>query len=280
MLNFVLPTCLPSGAMTQRRPRNVCSGRVCMTMGSERSDAGTEARRMLIVAAALSSGSDVLFPGAFAKVVLDDKKTIEAVEKLDQAQPVIGHFFVETSNQVSKIGTRAAVVDTNYVSSESSSPKVELTCLGMSRLEMIDVVEREPFVALVKPYDDLPTPEDLTPVQDELLRTISDVISLSFKLTVGEGKSTDTLTELNNVVESLKDPQRYKERYEKFNPRSNTRLETVSFLIADLLDQPIYERRRLLESKDTRDRMEYTTGYLEAQRAELAAKVAVMDAVG
>lgn len=51
------------------------------------------------------------------------------------------------------------------------------------------------------------------------------------------------------------------------------RHEMISFIIADLTDQPIYQRRWLLELSNTRERMEYIIGFLDAQCKDLEAKI-------
>ncbi|KAJ8902664.1 hypothetical protein NDN08_005984 [Rhodosorus marinus] len=220
--------------------------------------------------------------GAFVKVAVDDKETVEAIKQgIDDEgteTDIIGHFFVETNNEMSKVGTRAAIIEKQDVFTPDGTSVLEMTCLGMSRLKMLEVVSASPFLADVEPFSDEPTEEDLFTTEKELLDTMSDVIQLSMKLTVKDGDGQGTLNELDRVVESLRDPSKMAGATGALN--SALRHETVSFLIADLIDQPIYERRRLLESRDTKERMEYTIGYLEAQRSELAAKAAVMDAVG
>jgi ATP-dependent Lon protease len=132
--------------------------------------------------------------------------------------------------------------------------RMKILTLGQQRFRVLDYVREKPYrVGLVQWIEDQPTDKDLDPLAAHLNQLLKDVVHLSAKLMGQEFLLPEQIPDLPTEL---------------------------SYLVASYLYGAATEQQLLLEMQDTAARLERELEILTSARNQLAARTALMDALG
>lgn len=255
---------------------------------------------MRLVASSMTLGADVLLPGSSQMVQLEGSAPVEALQTVsNDTPPEFAYTTVDAWGDVSEVGT-VAVIDDLQVRSDGEEDQVTVLCSGVGRYRVIGQGSgREGEVEVREFWDDLPKDEDveaLEGLEGRLMECMKEIVRLSMKLSGAEndiGKETALAETLKRVEafaeESAEEMAEVGDEAMANNPElqhwvlgldPNRRRELLSFIMVDLLNLSFMERKALLVSTNTRARLEQAEEGLEPFIKELAAKGAIVSALG
>lgn len=231
-------------------------------------------RDIPLVTVPMTSGGDVLFPGGMQQIMLNDQTASRLLETtLNSDPPEFAHIVINAWNEPGTVGTIATV-------EELSTSSNVLHCTGLSRFRVLHLAEDYSSARVETFQDDPPEEHDLDKLQElekELLQTMASIVSLSLKI-AGEDRQK-ALAETLRRVEAfcgMNDDDRH--WLQDLDP--DRRRELLSFIVIDLLSISFMNRREILASTDTAERLEHAQKCLQPFVNELAAKGAIVSALG
>jgi ATP-dependent Lon protease len=149
-----------------------------------------------------------------------------------------------------KLGCIAVIGDVVFL----PDGRMNIMTFGLERFRVWEYIKEKPYlVGKVECFDDQPTERDLTGLKDDAAKILRDVVRLSSKLTDKAIVLPDDLPD---------DPKQ------------------LSFWIAANLSSDPSEQQELLELEETSARLDREVEALSATRKELAARLAIKDALG
>lgn len=153
------------------------------------------------------------------------------------------------NGEIAKVGCCAEIIHYERLPDD----RWKILTLGQQRFRLLEYVREKPFrVGLVEWIDDWPTQEDVYGKAQEVLTLLKDVVRLSAKLT---GQSIQ-------LPENLP-----------------TQPLELSYWVASNLYGVAMEQQFLLEMQDTYQRLQREAEILSTTRSNLAARVALKDAL-
>lgn len=239
-------------------------------------------RDLHLVALPMTAGNDVLFPGCNQPLTVDcvtSQRVMNEIVNLDP--PEFAYITLNAWGDPSTVGTIALIEDMKYSPSEDST----LICSGISRFRVLHLTNEMTRARVQIFNDDIPAGsrvDSIIDLEQRLVAAMKDIVTLTIKIS-----DDDDQTRQHALEETLK-------RVEAFcgedNGESSThwimqlgpnlRRELLSFLIIDMLSVSFMDRRSILESTDTAKRLELALEGLDPFVRELAAKGAIVRALG
>jgi len=219
----------------------------------------------------MTDGGDVMFPGSGATIPIQDRDSL--LQVMEKEPPLLGHVVVDAWGQRSDVGTASVLM---FSSIPGPKETASAGLFGIQRFRILEVYENDgPLRARVQLFSDeveSDRKEELERLEKELLGAIREHNRLRAKLSDGSsaaeggGQDASQLNIRSDIGLRSNDPNRTS--------------ELVGFIGCELLDLPFIERKILLESTDTRERLERAIESFHPLVQELAAKAAIQDAMG
>lgn len=242
-----------------------------------------EVRQLSLLAIPMTSGADVLFPGGNQLLTVDAERALSLVE---ENPPEFAFVCVDAWGNTDTVAT-LAVVDDLQIGGEN--PQATLLCTGISRLKLLEIDENR-TKALVHPfYDETPNEHDITTLEkleEKLISTMTNIVTLSIKV-------SDTADQQKQIAlaDTLKRVEAFCGKCEEEERKSllqhwilelepHRRREILSFVVIDLVSVSFMDRKGLLRSTNTSTRLQEAIKSLEPFVKELAAKGAIVSALG
>lgn len=281
-----------SAAATKRhgvRPRAARRVRSCAAEAA-RPDSVPSRSEVLdvdLVAIPMTTGGDVLFPGGSQLLSLgagDADRVLRAVA--GKEPPQFAYLPVSAWGEPSQVGTMAVVDDMQmHVEAEESS----LLCTGVSRFRVVHLSADMHTARVELFWDDEPPEEaveELEQLENQLIETMKQIVRLSIKLSEGSDEQRQTA-----LSETLKRMQAFCGEVEEEEGKKllqhwilelgpKLRRELLSFIVIDLVSISFMDRRNLMMSTNTANRLAEALRCLEPFVKELAAKGAIVSALG
>lgn len=232
----------------------------------------------------MTAGNDILFPGCNALLTLDNALAERIMADISEREPPdFAYIALNAWGEPGTVGTVAVIEDFKYAPSQDSSM---LLCAGVSRFRVVHIND-DLTQARVRTFQDEPSAEENMDVVIELEQSIFSAMRNIVSLTLKISDDADQTRQLA-LSETLA-------RVEAFCGHENAdniahhwildlspdlRRELISFIVIDLLSVSFMDRRQILESTDTEDRLDAAVKGLEPFVRELAAKGAILGALG
>lgn len=230
----------------------------------------------------MTAGNDVLFPGSHQVLSLEEGMAQRVLKEIAKREPPeFAYITLSAWGDPGAVGTIALVEDFKY----SPSGQSVLVCSGVARFRVLQLNESLTQAKLQIFHDDSPSEEQLDKVvelETKLMATIKDIVALSIKLNDdAEGTRQRALEENLKRVEAFcngSDDADIDHWILELSP--DLRRELLSFIILDMLSVSFMDRRGILQSTDTFERLDAGLRGLEPYVRELAAKGAIVGALG
>lgn len=246
-----------------------------------------EVRDIGIVAVPMTAGGDVLFPGGSQLVTIDGEAAVSILtEAAGCDPPEFGYLPVDAWGEPSVVGTVAVIDDVELF---GRAGKATLLCSGISRFRVVHLDEdfRHGRVELFHDSepDDLQR-EDIERLEERLVKGMTEIVRLSIKISDARDETRKrALAETLKRVEAFCgncDPKESRQLLQHWilDLSPDLRRELLSFIVIDLLSCSFMHRRSLMLSTDTGNRLAEALRALEPFIKELAAKGAIVSALG
>lgn len=192
----------------------------------------------------------VLFPGRPLPLHIFEYRYRMMVNTILEYDRRFGVLMINPFNgEIAKVGCCAEIIHYERLPDD----RWKILTLGQQRFRLLEYVREKPFrVGLVEWIDDWPTQEDVYGKAQEVLTLLKDVVRLSAKLT---GQNIQ-------LPENLP-----------------TQPLELSYWVASNLYGVAIEQQFLLEMQDTYQRLQREAEILSTTRSNLAARVALKDAL-
>jgi ATP-dependent Lon protease len=193
----------------------------------------------------------VLFPSGKLPLHIFEMRYRQMVNTLLEGDRKFGVLMWDPTTRANrKFGCIAVIGDVVFL----PDGRLNIMTSGQERFRVWEYIQEKPYlVGKVECFDDQPPNQDLTGLKDNADRLLRDVIRLSSKLTDKAIALPDDLPD---------DPKQ------------------LSFWIAANLSSDPCEQQELLELEDTAARLDREVQALSATCKELAARLAIKDALG
>lgn len=244
-------------------------------------------RDISLLAIPMTAGGDVLFPGGSQMVSLkreDALRVLEAVAGKDP--PEFGYLPVNAWGDPTQVGTIAVLDDLQML---GASEKATLLCTGVTRFRVVHLSEDMSSARVELFHDDEPLDkelEDLQRLENKLVEAMTQIVELSIKIsdTQDEDKQralTETLKRVEAFCGNCEEEEGKKLlQHWILDLGPQLRRELLSFIIIDLVSISFMDRRNLMLSTNTANRLAEAVRCLEPYVKELAAKGAIVTALG
>lgn len=249
---------------------------------SPSSPTGETEQPLPILALPMTAGNDILFPGCGRVLTLNEASAQRVLSEITENDPPeFGYITLNAWGDPAPVGTVAIIDDFQYVRDNKSI----LSCSGVARFR-INSINREFTEAKLQVFhDDIPSEDgldSLVALEKQVISTMKDIISLTIKVTDDKNHTRQrSYEETMKRIESLvADGDVESVQHWMLNMNPNFRREILSFIIIDLLDISYMDRCGILESTDTADRLDAALKGLQPFIRELAAKGAIIGALG
>ncbi|HIK37370.1 MAG: LON peptidase substrate-binding domain-containing protein [Geminocystis sp.] len=192
----------------------------------------------------------VLFPGRPLPLHIFEYRYRMMVNTILEYDRRFGVLMVNPFNgEIAKVGCCAEIIHYERLPDD----RWKILTLGQQRFRLLEYVRQKPFrVGLVEWIDDWPTQEDVYGKAQEVLTLLKDVVRLSAKLTGQDIRLPENLP---------------------------TQPLELSYWVASNLYGVAIEQQSLLEMQDTYQRLQREAEILSTTRSNLAARVALKDAL-
>ena len=263
--------------------RSGCNILKATTANTPSSDSSSETRQLSLLAIPMTSGADVLFPGGNQLLTIDAEKALSLVEK---TPPEFAFVCVDAWGNTDSIGT-LAVVDDLQIGGEN--PQATLLCTGISRVKLLEIDENRTKAVVHPFYDETPNEHDITSLEqleEKLISTMTNIVTLSIKVSdTSDQQKQIALADTLKRVEAFCGKCEEEERKDLLQHwiltlEAHRRREILSFIVIDLVSVSFMDRKGLLRSTNTCTRLQEAIKCLEPFVKELAAKGAIVSALG
>lgn len=230
----------------------------------------------------MTEGNDVLFPGCSQAFTLDEESAQRVISQIIECDPPeFGHVTLNAWGDPAAVGTIGIVNDFQYV----PSGKSVLACTGVARFRTEEIDSSLTSAKFQVFHDDPPVDdqlENLAVLENQLVSTMKDIIKLSIKISDDHDHTRQRVLEetIDRVQSLIKDEGSEHVDHWLLDLDRDRRREILSFIIIDILDVSFMDRRGILESTDTADRLDVAYNGLQPFVRELAAKGAIVGALG
>lgn len=231
----------------------------------------------------MTAGNDVLFPGGHQVLSLDEDMAQRVLKEVAEREPPeFAYITLSAWGDPGTVGTIAVVDDFQYSPLNQST----LVCSGIVRFRVLQLNESLTQAQIQIFHDDAPSEEQLDKVvelEKQLVATVKEIVTLSIKLRDdAEGTDQRALEEKLKRVEAFcngsDDGTAVDHWILELSPE--IRRELLSFIVLDMLSVSFMDRRDILQSTDTSERIDAGLRGLEPHVRELAAKGAIVGALG
>lgn len=241
------------------------------------------ARRIDIVSVPMTAGGDVLFPGGSQVLTIS---TADALRASEANNSQFGYLPVDAWGEPSTVGT-IAVVD--EFEAHGTNGTALVLCTGLERFRVVSLDDDSTF-GTVKCFCDDPTPEEYLPEvmqqEEKLVKAMTEIVRLSIKISnESDERRQKALAETLKRVDAFCAPDEGNASENllhhwilELDP--NRRREILTFIVMDLLSLSFMSRRSLMLETDTQARLETALHALVPFLKELAAKGAIVSALG
>ncbi|PXF44593.1 hypothetical protein BWQ96_05670 [Gracilariopsis chorda] len=246
----------------------------------------TDVRNLTVVALPMTSGADLIFPGASQLLSLPAETAHRLLRTVcDSDPPEFAYMCLNAWGDPSEVAT-LCVIDDVHIS--PADEKSTLLCTGISRLHILNIDEKMHNARAQLFYDEPPKEDQLaaiTRLEEQLISTMTQIVQLSIKISEGQDEHqralADTLQRVRAFCGQIGEEQSRKLLQPWILQLSpHLRREILSFIVIDLLSISFMDRRKLLNTTDTGHRLEHALRGLEPYVKELAAKGAIVSALG
>lgn len=233
----------------------------------------------------MTSGADVLFPGGSQVMSLSTEISQRLNTVCENDRPEFAYICINAWGDPGTVGT-LAVIDELY--EEPSKDKATLVCTGTSRFQIVHLDENMHNARVQILNDHEPKSDQLALINDleqRLITTLTQIVQLSIKIAPEKEEQRLALTDTLKRVRALYGEDGHEESRNLLRPwilqlSPNRRRELFSFIFVDLLGDSFMDRRRFLMGTDTGKRLFVALKGLEPYVKELAAKGAIVSALG
>lgn len=240
-------------------------------------------RRIAIVAVPMTAGGDVLFPGGSQMLSI---RLEDAIRASKAANSEFGYVPINAWNDPSPVGTLAVVDEFEPKAADDSAL---MLCSGLQRFRLLEI-DPDRTRGVIECFNDDPIEEERLPevhqLEDELVKAMTEIVRLSIKISGEQDQQRQKA-----LAETLKRVEAFCGRSEKHITNADIhhwfvqltpdkRREILSFIVLDLLSLSFMSRRSLMLGTDTEMRLKDALDALEPFLKELAAKGAIISALG
>lgn len=230
----------------------------------------------------MTAGNDVLFPGCAQVFSLGEESAQRVLSQIvERDPPEFGYVTLNAWGDPATVGTIGVVNDFQYVPNGEST----MSCSGVARFR-VEEIDADLTTAKLRVFFDEPPADDqlenIATLEDQLISALKDVVNLTIKISDDNDHTRQrALEETISRVESLvKDDNGEQVDHWLLEMEPDRRREILSFIVIDLLDVSFMDRRSILESTNTADRLDTALKGLQPFIQELAAKGAIVGALG
>lgn len=240
-----------------------------------------------LLAVPMTQGGDVLFPGGNQLMSLNTEqagRVLKAVTHCDP--PEFAYLPVNAWGDPAPVGTIAVVDDLQL---NASLDEARLLCTGVERFRILHLGESMESARVQIFHDDDPTEKelnDLPGLEQQLVETMTQIVRLSIKVSDASDEARQIA-----LVETLKRVEAFRGNCEDREARTllqhwilelspQLRRELLSFVVIDLVSVSFMDRRNHIMSTNTADRLAEALRCLQPFVKELAAKGAIVTALG
>jgi ATP-dependent protease La (LON) substrate-binding domain len=269
----------------RRRPRACAS-----SLNNGRGDA----RVLPIVTAPMTGGADVLFPGGSQHTVLTGDHCVDVMRNVAAADPPeFGFIPVDAWGAACEVGTLAVIEDLELCVDD---PEVALVCSGIARFRVIELAADRKSATVALFHDDPVAERDVESVQaleESILSSLNHILRISIKIAGVEDAPKrfallETMKRMDafalgggtDPAQDMADPNFRVLQHWMVGMDADRRRELLSFIILDLLSMSFMDRREVLMSTNTMERMQHAHHALQPYLKQLAAKGAIVSALG
>lgn len=235
----------------------------------------------------MTSGADILFPGGSQLLDVGSDEALRLLRDVAELQPPeFAYISINAWGDPGNVGTLAVIDDVQLIGFEE---KATLLCTGISRFRVLHLAEDMKRARVEIFHDDHPRPEekvDLNQLEEKVVATMTDIVQLSIKISAERDESRHTaLTETLKRVEAFCgkcDEQESRKLLQHWivELSPHLRTELLSFIVIDLLSISFMDRKNLMLSTNTGNRLAEALRCLHPFVKELAAKGAIISALG
>lgn len=235
-----------------------------------------------VLALPMTAGNDVLFPGCNQTLKIDHATAQRVLnDVLESETSEFAYVTLNAWNEPGTVGTIATVDDFQYVPNGQSI----LRCSGVARFRLLEINETKSTARFKIFNDERPSEEQLQKseqLEERLVSAIQDMVTLTLKISDDVNQTRQkALEETLGRVKALSAGGTDSDVHHWILDLSpDLRRELLSFIFIDKLDVSFMDRRAILESTDTADRLDASLQGLEPLLNELAAKGAIIGALG
>ncbi|CAN8074099.1 unnamed protein product [Agarophyton chilense] len=243
-------------------------------------------RNLCVLALPMTSGADVIFPGGSQLLSLSHESADRLLRTVcENTPPEFVYVCVNAWGDPGPVGTLCLVDDVHI---DPEQEKATLLCTGVSRLRILHLDEHMCNARVQNFNDDDPTPDVLETISEKeqcLVSTMTQIVQLSIKISEGKDEHQRALTDTLQRVRAFCGQMNEEESRKLLQPwilqlSPQLRRELFSFIVTDLLSVSFMDRKNMLLSTDTGERLERALQGLEPYVKELAAKGAIVSALG
>lgn len=237
----------------------------------------------------MTSGGDVLFPGATQQVTLSGDAAMKLLEDVCESDPPeFGHLSINAWGDPASIGTLAVVENVTLAGGDAN-----LLCTGLKRFNVLHLAEDHASARVEMFHDVMPDCEEANRIEmleKQLVDAMTEIVRLSIKLSDNADETKQQLLQQTlKKVEAFYSPENtdasqsedstiLKHWLLKLEP--HRRREVLSFIVIDLLSISFMDRKKIMSSTDTAYRLREALTCLEPFVKDLAAKGAIVSALG
>lgn len=228
----------------------------------------------------------MIFPGGSHVFHLEQKTAERLLEHVAHLEPPqFAYLPISAWGDPGTVGT-LAVIDELQITPDGSA---SLLCTGLSRFSIIHLDEKLENARVELLHDALPAPEDeedIVELERKLVQTMTQIVQLSIKISSAEDEQRQiALTETLKRVEAFcgkcsEEESRMLLQHWILDLEPHLRRELLSFIVIDLLSVSFMERKSMMLSTNTGNRMGEALSGLQPFVKELAAKGAIVSALG
>ncbi|KAI0565817.1 ATP-dependent protease La (LON) [Gracilaria domingensis] len=269
---------------TVRRPRPAYLNVRACTSSTQASE--EDVRKLCVLALPMTSGADVIFPGGSQLLSVSHEAADRLLRTVCESDPPEFVFVcVNAWGDPGEVGTLCIIDDVHI---DPSQEKATILCTGISRLHILKLDEHMQTAHVEVFNDDEPTPDSLESISEKeqhLVSTMTQIVQLSIKISEGKDEHKRALNDTLRRVRAFCGQMDEEEGQKLLQPwilklSPHLRRELFSFIATDLLSISFMDRKRMLTSTDTGERLELALQGLEPYVKELAAKGAIASALG
>lgn len=239
-------------------------------------------RNVPLIALPMTAGNDFLFPGCHQVLKLEEEMAQRVLKDIaDSDPPEFAYLILSAWGDPEAVGTIAIIEDFKYSPNNDSV----LVCSGVARFHILQINDDLTQAELKIFQDEPPSDEEADKVaklEKKLVTAMKDIVTISIKISDDKDQSRQRALE-----ETLKRVEAFSENTDGpdvnhwiVNLSPNLRRELLSFIVLDMLSVSFMDRRNILESTNSEERLDAGLQGLEPFLQELAAKGAIIGALG